>query len=555
MADASTDTLRAKLTLPAIPASNANALILSPASTIDRPSSQSTHMTQNPPPTLQAAIHIGACSVSLLVVEKHPNVEEGPGDFLEQSIPLGRDIFRRGAIRRNTIERCVKILNGYRETLKELGATEDTPIRAVATNILSEAKNSDTFLNRIRIGCDLNVETIDEGEMTRLIYLKTRRRLRDTPSMKKRTALVVHVGPGNTRALLFKNGRISDYSNYRLGVYRTGEPLAGNGDSDISQNKLIREHIRSQISQIHHDYIDAGVEELVIIGYEIQHLAHELAKPGKTKSNYRALADLSHEISHMTEENRVKNYQLDYHTAHSVITALEMNLAIAETLQVETLRVPGSDYERGLLLDLPTSQSLSDGFQKEVLRSAESLARKFRVHRSHSAQVTRLSETLYDQTRELHQLGEHDALLLKCAAIIHECGNHISTRAHHKHSHYIIRHSEIFGLAQKDITLVALIARYHRKSEPRLSHQEYRSLNAQDRMRVSKLAAILRIADALDRSHSSRIGDIRIRIDKQKLHIDLLGITDASAERQAMRSKASLFQDIYGLTVSLHESR
>lgn len=519
----------------------------------------SISMTPASPPSLQASIHIGACSISLLVFEKtsdaHPDVDESPGDFLEQSIPLGHDIFRGGRIRRSTIERCVKILNGYRETLRELGATDDTPVRAVATNILSEANNSDTFLNRIQIGCRLQVETIDEGEMTRLIYLKTRRRLRDTPSMKKRTTLVVHVGPGNTRALLFKNGRISDYSNYRLGVYRTGEPLADSQDSDISTAKMIREHIRSQISQIHHDYNDAGIEEIVLIGYEIQHLAHELAKPGKTKSSYRALADLSSEISSMTEEMRVKKFQLDYNTAQSVVTALEINLAIAETLEVETLRLPGSEYERGLLLDLPTSVAITDGFQREVLRSAESLSRRYRVHRAHSAQVTRLSQTLYESTTSLHQLSDHDSLLLQCAAIIHECGNYISTRAHQKHSHYIIRNSEIFGLAQKDIALIALIARYHRKSGPRPSHSDYRDLNSEDRMRVSKLAAILRIADALDRSHSSRIGDISVRIDKEKLHIDLHGITDASAERQAMRSKSSLFQDIYGLGVTLHESQ
>ena len=511
-------------------------------------------MTSPTPPSLQASIHIGACSISLLIVEKHTNTEDEPGDFLEQSIPLGHDIFRGGNIRRSTIERCVKILNGYLETLRELGSTEDTEIRAVATNIVSEAKNSDTFLNRIQIGCGLRIETIDEGEMTRLIYLKTRRRLRDTPSMKKRTTLVVHVGPGNTRALLFKKGRISDYTNYRLGVYRTGEPLAANQDTGVSTTKMIREHIHSQISQTHLDYIDAGIEELVVIGYEIQHLAHELAKPGKTKSSYHALAELSQEIITMSEEKRVKKYQLDYNTAQSIVTALEINLAIAETLQVETLRLPGSDYERGLLLDIPRSFSITDGFQKEVLRSTESLARKYQIHRAHSAQVTRLCQELFEATTALHKLDDHDFLLLKCAAIIHECGNFISTRAHQKHSLYIILNSEIFGLTRKDITIIALITRYHRKAAPQPNHPAYRDLSSRNRMRVSKLAAILRIADALDRSHSSRVGEMTITVDKQKLHIQLHGITDASVERQAMRSKASLFQDIYGLGVSLHES-
>ena len=507
------------------------------------------------PPSLQASIHIGASSISMLIVESRADGSGGteafPGDFLEQTVPLARDIFQRGAIRRSTLERCVQILNGYQETLRELGATEETPIRAVATNILLESGNHDAFLNRIQIGCGIHIEPLDDGEMTRLIYLKTRRRLRDTPSMKKRTTLVVHVGPGNTRALLFKNGRISDYTNYRLGVYRTSEAVRGNEDSDTQNNKGIREHIRSLISQIHHNYSDSGLEELVILGYEIQHFSHVLTKQEKAQATPQALAALAKEVSLMSEEQRVKKYQLDYNTAQAIVPALEINLAIAQTLDVEVIRLPGSDYERGLLLDLPASFSLTEGFQSEVIRSAESLAKKFKVHRSHSSQVARLSQQLFEQTKDLHQLNDHDALLLHCAAITHECGNFVSVRAHHKHSQYIIQNSEIFGLGQRDITLISLIARYHRKSGPKPNHSGYRNLLSEDRMRISKLAAILRIADALDRSHSSRIGDIQLSIFKQKMKITLLGVSDISVEQLAIRSKADLFHDIFGLRVSL----
>ena len=447
------------------------------------------------PTSLQVSIHIGASSVSMLVLEPDGDSDMRPGDFLEQSLPLARDIFQKGRVSRETMEHCVHILQGYLETLRELGAGEDTSIRTVATNVLEEANNMDVFSNRIQIGCGLHIETLDDGEMTRLIYLKTRRRLRDTPSMKKRTTLVVHVGPGNTRALLFKKGRISDYSNYRLGIYRTSESVRSSldeHDSGASESRLIREHIRSQVSQIHHDYDAAEIEELVIIGYEIQHLANELAQPGKTKSTHRALADMATSINTMSEEKRVKTYQLDYNIAQSIIPALEINLAIAEALDVSTLRLPGSDYELGLLLDLHTSSALTDGFQNEVLRSAHSLARKFRVHRSHSAQVTRLAESLFLSTSGLHELDEHDALILKCAAILHECGNFISPRAHHKHSHYIISNSEIFGLGQSDITLIAL----DRTLPPSLRTQTKpcqatATWTSDDRMRVSKLSAIL----------------------------------------------------------------
>ncbi|MGJ8676641.1 MAG: Ppx/GppA phosphatase family protein [Akkermansiaceae bacterium] len=515
-------------------------------------------MTQVTPLSLKAAIHIGASSISLLVVDAHPDADASTGEFLEQSVSLARDVFQRGSVRKSTIERCVTIIKGYRDTLSELGASDDTPIRVVATNVLSEASNQDAFLNRIQIGCGLKVEPLDEGEMTRLIYLKTRRRLKDMPSMIGNTTLVLHVGPANTRALLFKKGRISRYSNYRLGVYRTSQSIdvsTTEHEGDANIRKIIQENIRSQVSQIHHDYADAGIEEIVLMGYEIQHIAEVLAKPGKRKNSFVQLQEASSQIASMSEEQRVRSYQLDYNTAHAIVPALEINLAIAMHLNIQTLRIPGSDYEKGLLLDIPTTFSLTEGFRKEVIRSAESLAKKFRVHRAHSTQVAKLSKQIYDATHSLHELDEHDALLLRCAAIVHECGNYISTRSHHKHSQYIIQHSEIFGLGQKDINIVAQIARYHRKSGPKLDHSAYRDLGALDRMRVSKLAAILRIADALDHSHSSRIGNLAVAINhrKQKLEIELLGIEDASVERLAMRDKSSLFHDIYGLRVALSE--
>lgn len=517
-----------------------------------------TSPLQSAPPLLKASIHIGASSVSLLVVNTHPEADGTSGDFLEQSLPLARDIFQQGSIRKATIERCVTILNGYQESLRELGATEETPIRAVVTNIVIEASNQDAFLNRIQIGCGMVIETLDEGEMTRLIYLKTRRRLHDTPSLKTSTSLVVHVGPGNTRALLFKKGRISQYSNYRLGVYRTSQAietdqLNDNNGADLTQ--AIDEHIHSQVSQIHNDYIDAGIEEIVIIGYEVQQIADTLTSPSQTKNHYLRLRKTASEIAAIHEEIRVGRFQLDYTTAQAIVPALEINLAIAKTLEIKTLRIPSSNYESGLLGDIHTSFSITEGFRNEVLRSAETLAKKFRVHRAHSTQVAQLSQQIFDATSALHQLDEHDELLLRCAAIVHECGNFISSRSHHKHSYHIIQNSEIFGLGAKDLNLVAQVARYHRKSGPRTSHSAYRDLRARDRMKVSKLAAILRIADALDHTHTSRVGELAIALStqKQKLIITLLGIGDASAERLAMKNKADLFENIFGLSVSLKE--
>ena len=164
-----------------------------------------------------------------------------------------------------------------------------------------------------------------------------------------------------------------------------------------------------------------------------------------------------------------------------------------------------------------------------------------------------LCKRLFEETQELHNLSDQDSLLLHVAAIVHEVGGFVSPHIHHKHSQYIILNSEIFGLSERERILIALIARYHRMSPPKPSHELYQSLPHRDRIRVSKLASLLRVADALERTHSNRVRDLTVTIVKNKLVLQLKDVPDATTERLALEGKADLFRDIFGLEVIISD--
>ena len=498
---------------------------------------------------LIATIHVGASAISMIILGE----DDAVVDYLEKPTPLAHDIFGTGNIRPATIERSVSIIAGFRKVLNELGAS-NLPIRAVATNTLSEAKNGDVFLNRLRIACDIDLETLDDGEMTRLVFLKTRRRLLDTPSMRKRNTIVAHVGPGNTRLLLFKEGQIVRYQSYRLGSHRTWERLNSPDLLGEAIIRLIREQISGLVAQLHYDFREEKIEDLVMIGTEIQMLSPYLSKKDRTKSRYKILEQLTQDIAAVTEPERVKLYNLDYQTAGSILPALVINATIAETFGLTSLRVPGSDYEKGLLTDLAHPYALQDELIRQMIHSAEFTARRYLVDMKHARHVAHLATRLFHETQELHQLDAHDALLLEIAALLHEVGNHISPKDHELHSLYIVRYSEIFGLNDFDRLIVALITRYHRKDSPRASHPYYCDLVSENRIRVAKLSAILRIADALERTHSQRVKDLRFHVKGTKAYLTLEGLLDATAERLALPGKADLFEDLYGLNLVLTES-
>ncbi|MCX6875763.1 MAG: HD domain-containing protein [Verrucomicrobia bacterium] len=504
------------------------------------------------PLTLRSALHVGASSVSMMVAERNPDGTLVPVDFLEQPAPIARDIFRLGSVSQATTERVVSIIKGYQKSLAELGLDPHNITRAATTNILSEAANHETVMNRIRIACGLRVATIDDGEMTRLIYLKTRRRLHDLPAMRQTTTLVVHVGPGNTRALLFQHGLITRYTSYRMGTHRTREAVEGSHAEGPAMLRVIREHVSGNLAQIRFDFSDVTIEGLILIGDEIQSVAARLTQH-QPLCPVRTLRHFTTETSMLSEVESVKRFQLDYQTAEALVPALEINLAIAEALKLTAVHIPITEYEQGLLHDLLLSRDLTGNFAEEVLRSASILAERYQSDPSHGAHVAELCTRFFDELADLHLLTAHDALLLQVAAILHEIGTYISPRAHHKHSEYIILNSEIFGLDRLDVTLVALIARYHRHSGPRPEHPSYAALTTDERIRVAKLAAILRVADALERTHAQRVSQIEIRRDSGKLRLRLPSLADAAVERLAMASKADLFEQVFGLSVVIDE--
>jgi exopolyphosphatase/guanosine-5'-triphosphate,3'-diphosphate pyrophosphatase len=165
-----------------------------------------------------------------------------------------------------------------------------------------------------------------------------------------------------------------------------------------------------------------------------------------------------------------------------------------------------------------------------------------------------LAARLFDKLAAEHRLGARHRLLLELAALLHEVGTFVSTRAHHKHSFYLIAHSEILGLTQDELVMVANVARYHRRSRPKPSHPEYSNLPRERRIIVNKLAALLRVADALDNSRTQQVQAFDCRIDNNGLILVVDGATDLMFEDRSLAEKGDMLQDIYGLDVRLEST-
>jgi len=210
--------------------------------------------------------------------------------------------------------------------------------------------------------------------------------------------------------------------------------------------------------------------------------------------------------------------------------------------------VSGASLRAGVVLDVaqPKNRRTTEDFEHQVLASAESLGHRYRFDREHGRQVLELSTKLFEQLREEHGLGDGERLLLQVAALLHDVGVYVSLRAHHKHSQYVLAASQIFGLSNDETAIVANIARYHRRGLPQKSHLPFIALDRTDRLIVNKLAAILRVANALDAEHAQKVKDVRLVRDGRSWTLVIEGPGDLTMEQLAATARADLFAQVFG---------
>jgi exopolyphosphatase/guanosine-5'-triphosphate,3'-diphosphate pyrophosphatase len=218
--------------------------------------------------------------------------------------------------------------------------------------------------------------------------------------------------------------------------------------------------------------------------------------------------------------------------------------------------VPQATLRAGLLIDLvreDQGQGIED-FSRQVLASAAALGEKYQYDASHARHVAALSVRIFDDLKSEHGLGVRDRLLLEVAALLHDVGIFVSLRGHHKHAQYILSVSEIFGLSRDDMGIISNVARYHRRATPNKSHLPYTALDSDARVRVNKLAAILRVANALDADHLQKVRDVRVLREGDEWVLEVDGGGDLTLERLAAVARTDMLIEVFGSKVAFREA-
>ncbi len=511
-----------------------------------------------------AVIDVGSTSIRMAIAEIGGGGEVRRLEMLTQAVGLGKDTFTKGTINKATTEQCVQVLKSYRKVLEEYQITSDSHVRVVATSAVREASNRLAFVDRVFIATGFNVEPLDEAEVSRITYLALQPMLSREPALAKARTIVAEVGGGNTDLLLLRGSDVLYSHMYRLGSLRLRQALEAYDTSEGPGRHILEARIHQTMEQLQQQIPEAGPVQLVALGGDMRFAAARLGVKLGTDQvgelghlgeiSVDEFEEFTNHILDLSVDQLVRTYHLAFPDAETLGPALLSYLELAKTFGLEQIFVADLNLRDGLLQEIAVQEPWTEAFRAQIVRAAVALGRKYHVDEKHAGHVAELCQLLFQALQEEHQLGPRSELMLQLAARLHEVGLYIGTRGHHKHSLYLISHAEMFGLSRTDHLLVGLTARYHRRANPSPSHQGFANLNREQRGAVAKMAAILRVAKALDESRSQRIRELQCTHEDDRLVIGIPGVTDLSVEQLAIKQSGSLFEEVFGMKVLLRRA-
>lgn len=519
-----------------------------------------THPAAASAPSIIAALDIGTNSVRMSLVR----LDQQPGTWSilsqhKETVRLGQDEFAHNRLSEAAIQRGVLVLAQFAQIARGRGASE---IVAIATAALREAENQQEFLERARDEAGVDVQIVPGVEEARLIYLG----VASGVELGAKSALFVDIGGGSTELIVGTQNEHLLLESLKLGAIRLGNRFLAGVTGPVSPPlyEAMRQHTRAVAAHACRKIALQGFEVAIASSGTAMNLAAVAARRAglelETVRNYtlktRDLSAIAESLCKLTLEERRRVPGLNPERADIIVSGAAVLETLAEVLKIEGFVIADRSLREGVLIDVQLRRAGTGGTHQEAgvrRRSISRLTRLVESEQAHAQHVAFLSLLLFDQAKELglHSWGARERELLEYAALLHDVGVFVSRSGHHRHSHYLIRYSEMAGFTDEEIQVIANLAYFHRKSTPKKRHTHFHALSPDDQSLVRKGSALLRLAEGLDRSHLGFVRDVRLSRKAERALLTLFSENDPRLEVWFVGTEGAVFEEEFGLPLDI----
>lgn len=507
--------------------------------------------------TTEAVIEIGSTGVRLLVAQISPDGKRTILDRSHMPLPLGRDVFNNASISREIQNSCVEILRRFAEQLKAWDISPESTT-VLASSAFREAKNRDAVMDRILVQTGFRVHIMDGIEENRLMYIAVSETLQDhRKELRQDDLVILEVGGNSTELMAISKGKMVGVHSFKLGTVRIEHSLRSAGTSFSHISHYVNESISNTKGTLENEINMSTVSHFITVGSDMVLAAVHCGKPIDTflwEIDRNEFDIFVKELQPYSVDELASRFKIPYYEAQTLQVSLLIYDLFVQMTNVSSIVVAETNLRDGLIYSKHSFQNeeVLSQFNDQIIASAKTLLQKFRGDENHAECVRAIAMKLYEAMKIEFNLSDQEKLYLEIASILHDIGIFIRLDHHNLHSSYIIKNSELFGLSKQEITLISEIARYHRGKAMPQDEDSFLMLPRSERMTILKLTSILRIADALDRSHSQKLEDLSFRFEGDTLYINTKSSKNTMIEKLALSEKASIFEKVFGFRIILN---
>ena len=488
-----------------------------------------------------AAIDIGTNSIHTIIAEANHQRSFKILNREKEMAKLGAGVFASNYISDRALDIGLETIRRHVKLADSLGVDE---IITAATSAIREAHNGENFLNEVVAQTGLRPRIISGKEEARLIFLA----VRNSIALAEERALVLDIGGGSTEAVIGDRKKIWFKDSMPLGVLRLLDMFADKGAVGVEGRSVLEAHIRFVATKIFEEITQIGIDRVIGTSGTIRTLgeAAHLAAGGESLRSVNAqtvelqdIAQLTEKLLAMKLEDRAKVAGVSERRADAIHLGGVLLVQLLEMAGVPEITLCDASLREGMILDYLERHSQEVTAFSEPIdlrhRKAAHLVYKYESDWEENSHVANLALQLFDCTQELHQYGKFERSLLEFAALLHDIGQFISFRQHHKNSRYILKQTDPRGFTDEEMLLIGHLVRYHCKAKPTKKHKKFKKLSQQQRHQIRLLSGILRIAVALNKTKNQRVKHLDCQISLEKLEIKVSGEENLEVEIWAAR--------------------
>lgn len=502
-------------------------------------------------PKLFAIIHIGSEQVTLQISEFTSLNDLRVIEKTSREVFLGEETFKTGRISFTTSGQLCSLLRGYKRLLNEYGVKD---YRVIATTALREAENQHYVVDQIRTRTGLDLEVVDMLQEIYFKYVALYHTIRKHQIERLGEALLfVDISSGGLGFTLLKDGVIHYQQNIHIGALRIKESFDKNQRESIHFHQALSEYIYSSIENVKRELACHKIKYLVTSGNENHLLLQMLDRTSSDsltligRNEFHALYE---KISALNLPQLMKTFRLVENKAEMAVPTIVLYNQILSITNAPEIIFPDAQLVDGVTL-LHAAEKTEDPFievlEEQTLSLARNLGEKYHYELAHSKAVESISLRLFDAMIPLQGLPARDRFLLQVAAILHDIGKYVNLRRHYFFSYRLILSSDILGFSEREKEVIANIAHYHSKGTPSDLDVNFTKLNRDEKVKVAKLASLIRMADSIDRSHKQKSGDCSVRLHGDTLEVTVTPIDNFSLEQWTFEDKADFFEHVNGV--------